>query len=541
MSDRTHIAIHPRSQKAWLWYLSGALTFAWGYQLLPTAGLMRPVGYVLVPASAAVCLLTGILRHGPTRRLAWVVLLTGQLCQVIGVSIWRVVAEVQDVEWSYPNASDAFFLLGYIGYFIALTLLVRTRTARDRANFIDAAVVTTGLASLAWVFVMSPVLADTTVPVPARLTSLAYPLVLLVILSVLMRFGFSFTRRTTSIRLLIAAAVTGLVGDIAFAFLAEFAAGSLIDSVWLSAYAFLGAAALHPSMAEDASLSAAPFVGVGRRRMILLAVAALMAPVALVVQPSDTVGINTIVIAGAAGLMFLLVLGRMEGLVKHLRRTEAERHRLLDKVVQATEQERERIASQLHDAPIQRLASTSYRLETVAQRIRKGATAEAEELLNEVHTDLTTEIDGLRQMMATLRPPSLDHAGLEGAIQDAARAFTQQTGVPCTVAVENMRPLRREFETTLFRIATEALRNAALHARCNNASITIREDANAIEFTMSDDGVGFDPNASVPRDAFGIASMRQQAEMFDGRLDIDSSREHGTHLRVRFAVDTQAA
>jgi signal transduction histidine kinase len=531
-----------RPATPWL-FLIGGLSVACGYQLLPSGGLTKPVTMLTLQVLCAVVVLAGIRRHRPVRKLAWLLLLGGQLCQIAGDVLWRIVPEVSDLTHGFPGPSDAAFVLGYICFFTSLLLLLRSRTERDRPTVIDAAVVTLGVALMSWVFLMSPVIHDSTTTVLGRVITVAYPFFDLMLLSLLVRFGFGSVTRTPALKLLMVAAGIALSADLSFALIGTFETGGFPDSLWMSIYVCLAAAALHPSMATKLQENAAP-IKISRRRFTLLALAALMAPAALVIQKALGTELDVYVIAAAAAVMFLLVLGRMEGLVSHLRRAEAEKRRLLDRVVRVAEDERERIALELHDSPIQRLAGIGYRLATVSQRIKRGDNAEAEELLVTTQSELANELDGLRKMMVALRPPSLDHSGLEGALRDEANDFNRRTGISFDVSVALESPLPNGLETAIFRVTTEALRNVAQHSRCEIVHISVREDHEGIHLVIADDGVGFSVRADALTDAkdrFGLASMRQHVEMNDGRFEISSSTGHGTVLSARFATARKAA
>ena len=118
---------------------------------------------------------------------------------------------------------------------------------------------------------------------------------------------------------------------------------------------------------------------------------------------------------------------RIAGLVRGLERAEADR-RVLDRTVQAAEQERIYIATELHDGPIQRLAVLSYDLERAKQRMLGNPTAVAR--VEHAQATLSTEVQGLPELMASLRPPTLDEVGLEAALRDHVGAFARRSGGP---------------------------------------------------------------------------------------------------------------
>jgi signal transduction histidine kinase len=254
---------------------------------------------------------------------------------------------------------------------------------------------------------------------------------------------------------------------------------SLADGIHLAAYVLLGAAGLHPSMAglsepsrrRQARLGRgrAPSDGDGlrpggldfgrsclsRARLLAMGAAALVAPALLVLQRLRGGDIEVMAVAGAWAALFVLVMGRMAGLVRAIERAESERRRVLDRTVQAAEQERMHVASELHDGPIQRLAVLSFDLERAKQRMLGNPAAVAR--VEHAQAALSAEVNGLRELMASLRPPTLDEVGLEAALRDHVGAFARRSGVDCSVRVHLDGRLDGELETVIYRVAQEAL------------------------------------------------------------------------------------
>jgi signal transduction histidine kinase len=149
----------------------------------------------------------------------------------------------------------------------------------------------------------------------------------------------------------------------------------------------------------------------------------------MVLQRLRGADIEVAAITGAWAVLFMLVMARMAGLVRGIERSEVERRNLLDQTMHAAEQERIRIAAELHDGPIQRLSVLSYDLERAKQRVLTNPAAVAR----------------------------LEHAQQVGA-------FTRHSGVDCEVRVALARRLGGELETIVYRVAQEALLNVTRHA-----------------------------------------------------------------------------
>lgn len=221
--------------------------------------------------------------------------------------------------------------------------------------------------------------------------------------------------------------------------------------------------------------------------------------------------------------------------VEVLRRTDGERRRLLDGVVRATEEERMRIAADLHDGPIQRLTALDYRLESLVARLQPGDPTAPEERLRQVQDGLRREIGGLRTMMIQLRPPALDELGIEAALADHARAVEEQSGVLCTIDTHLVERLDPAQETVLYRVVQEALTNVVKHARAERIWLSLRGDNGSVVLEVRDDGVGFEPaqaGGAAGGTHFGLMTMRERVEMLGGTWSIQTRPGVGTRVRA---------
>jgi len=232
---------------------------------------------------------------------------------------------------------------------------------------------------------------------------------------------------------------------------------------------------------------------------------------------------------------------RIAGLVRGLERAEADRRRVLDRTVQAAEQERIYIATELHDGPIQRLAVLSYDLERAKQRMLGNPTAVAR--VEHAQATLSTEVQGLRELMASLRPPTLDEVGLEAALRDHVGAFARRSGVAASVRVDLDGRLDGELETVVYRVTQEALLNVARHAEAGRIWLELEGAGDRVDLEIGDDGVGFEPvtGATLVRQGhFGLVAMQERVEMAGGRFQLDTRPGAGVVLRARFQVPPAA-
>src|SRR5215217_8549213 len=158
-----------------------------------------------------------------------------------------------------------------------------------------------------------------------------------------------------------------------------------------------------------------------------------MAPAMLVIQAVRDEPIDVGVIAGGSVVLFLLALARMGGLASEVA-SQSERKKAMQTVLRATEQERVRLAADLHDGPVQELTALRYGLTRARNRIQRGQAEQAEGLLAELEDELASGITGLRRLMAELRSAVLDEQGLEVALHNQVRAFEATSGVACAIS-----------------------------------------------------------------------------------------------------------
>jgi signal transduction histidine kinase len=219
---------------------------------------------------------------------------------------------------------------------------------------------------------------------------------------------------------------------------------------------------------------------------------------------------------------------------ERLEQAQEERGRLLRQAVEAAEDERRRIAAELHDGPIQDLTSLDYRLEPIRLEL-EDERLPAGESLRETQERLRFEIQSMRDMIVRLRPPALDERGLEAALADHARLVTRESAVECRLDAKLDGRLDSTLETILYRVAQEALTNVVRHSRASTADVSISAHNGSVVLEVSDDGVGFDPSRQTEllrEGHFGLASMRERVEMAGGSWRIESLPGGGTRLHA---------
>jgi len=218
-------------------------------------------------------------------------------------------------------------------------------------------------------------------------------------------------------------------------------------------------------------------------------------------------------------------------LLTELRRKEAVRGQLLEKVMTAQEDERKRIARELHDETSQALASLAVTLRSIEGY---PLTDEQRDRLAQVQTMATAALRGIHDLAFQLRPSVLDEAGLAPAIERYLRGFTERYGVPVDTQVVGMRHrLPSAIETALYRITQEALTNVARHAQASQVSVLVERRNGSVLLLIEDNGRGFSMSESRENpERLGIHGMEERAILVGGRCTIESQPGRGTSVYV---------
>jgi signal transduction histidine kinase len=210
---------------------------------------------------------------------------------------------------------------------------------------------------------------------------------------------------------------------------------------------------------------------------------------------------------------------------------ELERERaLLAQLVDAGEEQRGRIAADIHDDSIQSITAAGMRLQILRRTIDDP---EQLQLLGELEKTIQLSISRLRHLLFELRPPELDTDGLSAALE-MYLAETESQGATNHRLEDNLSvqpPLQTR--TILYRIVQEVLANVRKHAQAENATVTLEERDQGYVVRVSDDGIGFAPEELEPVPGhLGLAGMQERASLAGGWLRIDSSPGKGTTVEV---------
>jgi signal transduction histidine kinase len=205
---------------------------------------------------------------------------------------------------------------------------------------------------------------------------------------------------------------------------------------------------------------------------------------------------------------------------------------LAGRLITSQEDERRRLARDLHDHLSQRLAAAAIEAGRLRHALPEGDAQAALDRIKHYMADASAEVHGLSRR---LHPAMLEDLGLLAAIEAEARAFFERGGPPVEIeATGNVERLQPELRLALYRLTQEALRNVEKHGRAESVRVRLRESTELVEWSIEDDGVGFDRQAPSWRPGLGLASMEERAKLLGGAMSIDSAPGKGTRIVVRF-------
>jgi len=231
--------------------------------------------------------------------------------------------------------------------------------------------------------------------------------------------------------------------------------------------------------------------------------------------------------------------GKMIGVSKIARditeRKQAEEalSKVSQKLIQAQEQERSRLARELHDDINQRLSLLAVTLDELKKELPE-AVDKLKQYLNAMSEQVADVGKGIQALSHRLHSPKLELLGLAAAASSFCKEFSRRQNVEIDFQSENIpRNLPDEISLNLYRILQEALQNAVKHSDSQHFRVSLTGAMNEIELTVQDSGIGFEPDEASKGSGLGLASMKERIKLVDGELSIDSQLRHGTTIRAR--------
>ncbi|HZL16251.1 MAG TPA: sensor histidine kinase, partial [Polyangia bacterium] len=211
---------------------------------------------------------------------------------------------------------------------------------------------------------------------------------------------------------------------------------------------------------------------------------------------------------------------------------------LLSDVLSAQEEERRRIARELHDETAQTLTSLLVGLRAVEESRHLDQALEAAGKLRGL---VASALAGVQRMARGLRPSALDDLGLEEALERLSAETSRNAGFVIDLQVTGARlpRLAEVVEIALYRVAQEALTNAGKHAAPKHVSVLIHQTPTVVRLVVEDDGKGFDVAQAQSEIQLGLLGMRERMHLIGGSMTVESSPGHGTTVSVSVPLPAQ--
>jgi signal transduction histidine kinase len=272
----------------------------------------------------------------------------------------------------------------------------------------------------------------------------------------------------------------------------------------------------------------------GRRGIAVAAFGSIALVVATQLRGDEPVSGNVLVFYEVAFVLAALATGLVVGLSRTAESASRLRARGLSRrSLQAENEVRRRVAESLHDGPVQELIALDMILSAAARAADEGRAEESAGLIEEARELASRNVDTLRDEIVDLGPYAFRELSFDTAVQNCMPVWKRRYGFEVMATLQRI-DLAPQVAGDLFRIVQEAVINAGRHAQADTISINLRTVGGLVELRVTDNGHGFvngDPLGADEPGHFGLASIRERAELLDGELDIETS-ELGTRVLV---------
>ncbi|MEJ8544117.1 sensor histidine kinase [Brevibacillus borstelensis] len=218
---------------------------------------------------------------------------------------------------------------------------------------------------------------------------------------------------------------------------------------------------------------------------------------------------------------------------------EAKQHQMMGlKVIQAQEEERKRVAREIHDGPAQSMANVVLRSEIVDKMLKNERILEAQMELHELKEMVRLSLADVRRIIFDLRPMALDDLGLVPTLQKYIQTYEDRTKISVDLVVFGIeQPLKSSVKAAMFRLVQECLNNVEKHSGANMVQVKIEFQENTLRLVVKDDGVGFDQAAQKAKGgSYGLLGMRERAQLLEGTMELQSSPGEGTRVMFQIPV-----
>ena len=237
-----------------------------------------------------------------------------------------------------------------------------------------------------------------------------------------------------------------------------------------------------------------------------------------------------LLIIGAAGLIYYIR-------IEQLKRQNARQKRFTEQLIESEENERKRIATELHDSLGQQILVIKNRAE-LARKVKEKP-EELNEQLNEIMQSAVLSIADIRTISHGLRPVHLEKFGLTEALNNLFNQVQEAaSSIEWSYHIDNIdEVIPKEKEINFYRVIQEAITNIFKHAEATEATVIIRRVDSGLKTVIWDDGKGFDPGNKLNAGGLGLSGMHERVETLDGTIDLKSGNEKGTTITIIIPVE----
>ena len=255
----------------------------------------------------------------------------------------------------------------------------------------------------------------------------------------------------------------------------------------------------------------------------------------------DLVLMRTVAEQVAAALRGLRLRDQSEARAQRLEQLELRHRALLERLVRAQEQERSRVAADLHDDTVQVLSACVIALDRVRRSVEAGEAERAAATLSDVSRLIAEAVERTRRMTFELRPAVLWHHGLEAALKQLVGTVESEAGIAARLEVDTSAArLDATLETIAFRSIAELVANVRSHSAAQHFSVTVSSDAEQLYAVVEDDGRGFDVEPALARaratNHLGLESLIERVDAAGGEVVVSSTPGSGTLVTLRLPI-----
>ena len=246
--------------------------------------------------------------------------------------------------------------------------------------------------------------------------------------------------------------------------------------------------------------------------------------------------------AEAIGSQLNVVTGYLSGDLSHVTRIleSAKNRQLLGlKIILAQEEERKRVAREIHDGPAQSLANLVLRTEIAERFLEKDDKTNLRTELSDLKKQIREGLEEIRKIIFHLRPMALDDLGLVPTLRKFVQDFEERTRIRATFEMAGReKRLPGAMEVAMFRLAQEAFTNVQKHARATFVSLRVAFTDDEVQMTIRDNGIGFrmqdesDGDGEKTQSKFGLMGMRERVELLQGSIHFDTAPGQGTIINI---------